>query len=261
MLRLGDDEQIDVFRVLSHPLRRKILRFIAEKGSASYKDLTKIVPKPGALYHHLRLLGDLIYQDDRKLYRLTKKGERVYEFLISEFFVPEDKSIHKILTPRVYFEQLEGLYAIPFIMLFVATIFLWLLTPNLIPIFLLVIETQRVKLNILIVLTNYACSVLMLKLLIRIIYSRNVSYLDLLAKSMPVFIIINLYPILFCLVMYETVFAVIYMIMQIFAILFAISAVSVVSRLHLRSALTVVLVLHYIALIIVMCLLGYVKIY
>ena len=140
---MEDREEIDVFKVLSHPLRRRIIIHIAKKGGASYRDLIEIVPKPGALYHHLRLLGDLVYQDENKTYKLTEKGHRVYDFLVSEFFVPEDKSIHILLTPRPLLELIEGKIAIFLLILCALSNLTWMLNCSFIPIFILIAPAKH----------------------------------------------------------------------------------------------------------------------
>jgi hypothetical protein len=65
----------DVHSVLNHPIRRKILRLIAEKGYATFTDFKNTLNlKVGTLYYHLDNLGDLISQDDQKRYLLTSLG-------------------------------------------------------------------------------------------------------------------------------------------------------------------------------------------
>jgi len=247
------EEEIDVFKVLSNPIRRKILMFIAEKGAASYKDLIKIVPKAGALYHHLRLLGDLIEQDDRRMYILTPKGEKVYEFLISDFFIPEDKTaIQKLLTPRTYLEYIEGPIAYLFIAILTITSFFWILYSDTVLLFIVPIP---MKISALfappIILTNFICCSAVEKILIRALFRRRVGIFELLVKSAPAYIIINLYPIILCSANQLLIF-IFHITAQIVGLLLCISAVSIVARLPLKSSLTIVIVLHYSALLILL---------
>ncbi|WP_287588197.1 helix-turn-helix domain-containing protein [Candidatus Borrarchaeum sp.] len=65
----------DVHSILNHPIRRKILRLIAEKGYATFTDFKNSLNlKVGTLYYHLDNLGDFISQDDQKRYLLTSRG-------------------------------------------------------------------------------------------------------------------------------------------------------------------------------------------
>lgn len=248
-----NDEEIDVFKVLSNPTRRRILMFIAEKGAASYKDLIQIVPKAGALYHHLRLLGDLIEQDEHRMYRLTPKGEKVYEFLISDFFIPEDRTaVQRLLTPRVYLEYVEGGVAYFLLILLLLTSLLWLLHPYAFLLFIVPIPTNILGFYVPpLVLVNYVCCSFLEKGLIRVLFKRRVGAFDLLAKSSPAYIIVNLYPIILS-TENPYLISVFHIVVQIIGLLLCISAVSVVARLPLKSALTIVIVLHYSALLILL---------
>ncbi len=259
-----ESEEVDIFKVLSHPVRRKLIKYIGSRGTASYKDLTTIVPKPGALYHHLRLLGDLIYQDKHRLYRLTSKGQRVYEFLTTEFFVPEDKSIHRILTPRFVFERIEGGVAIILIVFYCISNITWFYNRELLPLFIVIAPAYHDGyLGILCAAANWFLSSLFIWLLIRVLNRRRVHYFDVLSKIAPPLLLINLYPLFISGQENLLLIVVIYVVVQFFALLLSISAVSVIARVPLRSALVVVILLHYFTLIatIAIILFGPVKIY
>ena len=246
-----DAEEIDIFKVLSHPLRRRLLIYIAEKESASYKDLIKIVSKPGALYHHLKLLGDLIYQDEQKLYHLTRKGRHVYEFLLSGFFVPEDRSIHRILTPRFAFERIEGVPAIIFVCILIVSNVVWYLNKELLPVFILVAPIQHTGfVGFFIACINWPLSCICIALITKLLIKRRVSIVDLMMKMAPVFILVNLYPVMIC-GQSEYFVYILYILIQFFSLLFSISVVSVVARVPLRSALAIVIMLHYGVLLVV----------
>ncbi len=243
------EEEIDVFKVLSHPLRRKIIKFIAEKGAVSYSDLIKIVPKPGALYHHLRLLGDLVYQDESRMYRLSEKGQRIYDILISDFFVPEDKFIHKILTPRMLFEKIEGWVAITLVVIYLASNLVWICSSELLPIFILIGPVRHNwYAGIVFSIFNWIISCIMLKFIIKCLYKRRVHLLDLLTRTTIPLLLVNIYPIAIAGRDFIVV-GISYVLIQFFGLLFMISAVSVVARLPLRSSLAVVIILHYASLI------------
>ncbi|MCR8433331.1 MAG: helix-turn-helix domain-containing protein [Candidatus Korarchaeota archaeon] len=250
-------DEIDVFKALGNPIRRRILMYIAKNRAVSYKDLTKIVPKAGALYHHLRLLGDLIEQDENKMYRLTPKGLKVYEFLLSEFFIPEDKTVaQKLLTPRIYLEMIEGPIAYLLVAVLLTSSFLWLLTKNLVVFFIVPIPVRIPDfLAPIMVMLNLMFCVSIEKSLIRSFFGRRVKTFELLSKSAPAFLIINLYPVVFLLNNHMLTFA-FHLIAQIMGMLLSMSAISVVARLPLRSSLIIALILHYAAILILFVSLG-----
>ncbi len=248
------EKEIDIFKVLSHPLRRKLLIFIANRRAASYKELLSVVSKPGALYHHLRLLGDLIEQDERRMYKLTEKGRRVYEFLISEFFVPEDRSIHRFLTPRPLLEVIEGRIAILLVAIYVVSCVVWFFFCDLLPVFILIAPAPHQPfLGMIIPIVNWLISTTIIRLVIRILYRRTTSFSDLALKLLPAFILVNLYPLL---IVEKNIFLMgaIYVIIQFFALMLSISAVSVSARLPLRSSTASVITVHYVALVVVVVL-------
>lgn len=76
-------EQDDIFTILAHPLRRRILRFIFENGSISFTLISKEWKvSTGTLYHHLKILDVLLVQDENSLYRLNDKGMKVCTWFI-----------------------------------------------------------------------------------------------------------------------------------------------------------------------------------
>ncbi|MFX1582347.1 MAG: winged helix-turn-helix domain-containing protein [Promethearchaeota archaeon] len=87
----ADDEkessaEAALFRNLGHPLRRKIIRFVNDRGSASYTDLRDTFhTEPGTLYFHLEQLmtpdAPLLRQDKEKTYQITPLGQLAATFL------------------------------------------------------------------------------------------------------------------------------------------------------------------------------------
>jgi len=71
----------EIYKILSHETRRKIITLLGEEKVATFTELSKIEPKPGKLYYHLNLLKDLVTQDERGTYRLTAEGYQVYKLL------------------------------------------------------------------------------------------------------------------------------------------------------------------------------------
>ncbi len=75
-----------LFRNLGHPLRRKIIRFISDRGHASYTDLRDAFHiEPGTLYFHIEQLmtpdAPLLHQDKEKTYNITPLGQLAATFL------------------------------------------------------------------------------------------------------------------------------------------------------------------------------------
>jgi DNA-binding transcriptional ArsR family regulator len=85
----------EVHSILNHPIRRKILRLIAEKGYATFTDFKNTLNlKVGTLYYHLDILGDLISQDDQKRYLLTSHGIEALKLMErSEDIIRTDETV------------------------------------------------------------------------------------------------------------------------------------------------------------------------
>lgn len=75
-----------LFRNLGHPLRRHIIRFVNDRGQASYTDLRNAFhTEPGTLYFHLEKLmtpdAPLLEQSKEKTYNITALGRLAATFL------------------------------------------------------------------------------------------------------------------------------------------------------------------------------------
>ena len=83
--------------VLKHPVRRKIILALFERGDLSYVDLMNFVgvSNTGKFNYHLKILGDLIEKDQNGRYTLTEKG-RMAAQLLQKF--PEKKPQQTILS-------------------------------------------------------------------------------------------------------------------------------------------------------------------
>ena len=86
MYPIGELDQNDVFTILSHPIRRKILNYIYNYRSISFSILSKQWGlKTGPIYHHLSKLEAVVVQNDSNLYELNESGKIVCErFLEAE---------------------------------------------------------------------------------------------------------------------------------------------------------------------------------
>ena len=74
-----------LYAILSHPMRREIIRILGEKGVEGFTELRRLLnTSVGTLYYHFDALGDLISQDEKRKYRLTEKGMLAYRTLTGE---------------------------------------------------------------------------------------------------------------------------------------------------------------------------------
>lgn len=73
---------MDVYSLLSHPLRQKLLRILEKEGFISYSELMEKLglETTGQLNFHLKKLGDLI-KKDKKSYYLTEEGRRIIKIM------------------------------------------------------------------------------------------------------------------------------------------------------------------------------------
>ncbi len=78
------DEAESYFDVLGRPICRRILRFLGERESASFKELKEgLELSVGALYYNLRLLRGLVAQDEERRYYLTERGQEALRLLLA----------------------------------------------------------------------------------------------------------------------------------------------------------------------------------
>ncbi len=112
----------EIFIILSHPLRRKILSELYYNGSLKYKQMAEWGVSTGTLYHHLKTLGGLIEQSSQN-YRLTEIGKEVCAWFLkdpsgmikikkinSQIFLTQNLIFHA--TKNSYLTSIFGLIAI-----------------------------------------------------------------------------------------------------------------------------------------------------
>jgi len=176
-----------VFKALSHPIRRKIVHTIGKNGYASFTDLSKIEPRVGLLYYHLNIMKDLLYQDEKKRYRLSEVGKKAYELLISgeDLEDYEDYSstrhdtsslLSSVLVPTILFETLfkvphKSLFGTVFL---ISGIGLILSSVKFVPLFLFLVPMEVAFIPIL-VLTylNWLVVSLLSYILLHVIYRKG----------------------------------------------------------------------------------------
>ena len=72
----------EIYKALSHPIRRKILSLIKDHGTISFSDLiNKVQLEVGTFYYHLDAIKPLINQTSERLYQLSSLGQDVYEIM------------------------------------------------------------------------------------------------------------------------------------------------------------------------------------
>ncbi len=94
--------QGDLYRQLSHPIRRKIVSLLGSRGSMSATDLMlELGLSAGNFYYHLRILKGLVVQDEKGLYTLTDAGVLAQSKVLSWQEVPE-MEFPKIMENRFF---------------------------------------------------------------------------------------------------------------------------------------------------------------
>lgn len=74
----------EIFTIVAHPLRRKILQALFENTIITFTTLSvewNLVT--GTIYHHLKILGSLVSKDDTNIYHLTEEGIKVCEWFLN----------------------------------------------------------------------------------------------------------------------------------------------------------------------------------
>ncbi|MDH5404734.1 MAG: helix-turn-helix domain-containing protein, partial [Candidatus Heimdallarchaeota archaeon] len=102
------DEEL-IFTILSHPLRRKILKELHFNAKLNFTTMNSWGIKPGTLYFHIKELNKLITQTDTKDYILTEEGSKICNWFLSGNGKPMVKKIDAftiVLNP--YYTKLEN---------------------------------------------------------------------------------------------------------------------------------------------------------
>ncbi|MCS7095146.1 MAG: hypothetical protein NZ988_05000 [Thaumarchaeota archaeon] len=77
-----DVDERELLWTLRHRIRRRIIEVVGDSGKIGAVALReKLGISTGSLYYNLRQLRDLVAQDDKRNYVLTKLGEQVYRYL------------------------------------------------------------------------------------------------------------------------------------------------------------------------------------
>ena len=88
----------EIFNILSHPLRRKMLIEIYTNHFISYLKLSKEWKiSDGSIYHHLTILNDYLDQNDDSQYILNEDGIQ-----LCEKYLMDDERRHKITRINIF---------------------------------------------------------------------------------------------------------------------------------------------------------------
>ena len=106
-------EEIDSsiqMKILSNPIRLKILKTISEQGSISFTSIKEELElTDGSLFYHLKSLDVYIQKDQQNYYQLNEVGKKVIEEVIHKVSIPEIEEerktwfIDKIALKDIYY--------------------------------------------------------------------------------------------------------------------------------------------------------------
>ena len=107
---IGDDEHTQKMKVLSNPIRQKILKTISDQGSISFSLLKEeLEMTDGNLFYHLKNLDRFIKKDQQNFYKLNEEGKSIVFSIFHEEAIPaiEPKKVSwfldKITFPNIFY--------------------------------------------------------------------------------------------------------------------------------------------------------------
>lgn len=96
------------YRVVKHPVRRRIIELLGLRGSMSFTELkSEMNLAVGTLYYHLDVLDGYVVQDDERRYVLSREGRRLYEMIASGGGQGARDAGRTIFIPSWFFTALE----------------------------------------------------------------------------------------------------------------------------------------------------------
>lgn len=112
---MNDDETSSVIQALAHERRRQIISILGEEGPKGVTELKKrLGMSTGSLYHNLSFLSGIVERTPERKYRLTEKGEELYEMLRDGTLAPRVierrglRRLEPILFPTWIFSVMAG---------------------------------------------------------------------------------------------------------------------------------------------------------
>lgn len=99
-------------RILRNPYRVMILKAIGKNGATFSEIRDKTGLSTGTIYHHLNVMKDLIYKEG-KIYKLTKKGQKILGTILSGelIYEPTKITINDIIRILLLRDTFRYLYA------------------------------------------------------------------------------------------------------------------------------------------------------
>lgn len=212
---------------------------------ASHKELSKIEPKAGPLYHHLRILGPLIAKDEHRRYYLTDLGRRAVDILLERYFFLLDRGLSRLLLRRE-FERLTPAKTIFCVLCLATTCLAWLRVKDFIVLLVAVLPIcAESPLPALSVLGSWLASSITALGLTRLVFRRTASLRDVALRTAFSYIFLSPLSLFSPSVMgYILLFA-----CQVLLLVYFTSMLSVGARLWMRRSLAVTLLLHYAAIL------------
>jgi uncharacterized RDD family membrane protein YckC/DNA-binding HxlR family transcriptional regulator len=127
-----DEENVSkILSVLSHRIRREILRILREEGESSFTDLMNALEiDTGKLSFHIRSLAPFIEQTDSGKYRLSRAGEDAVRVIRDVESWAEVADINRKASqlPLASFEKRSYAFLIDFAIMFALSVLLLLET-------------------------------------------------------------------------------------------------------------------------------------
>ncbi|MCK4972910.1 MAG: helix-turn-helix transcriptional regulator, partial [Candidatus Heimdallarchaeota archaeon] len=105
-----DNESNKYLKVLSNPIRQRILNLVSEQGSISFTNIKEELSlTDGSLFYHLKSLSEILEKDSQNFYKLSEQGKIVIDTLIHKVAIPETVEekkewfIDKITFPDLFY--------------------------------------------------------------------------------------------------------------------------------------------------------------
>ncbi len=123
-MTVNEENVSKVLSVLSHPLRREILRNLNEKGECSFTDLMRALNiDTGKLSFHIRNLLPFTEQTETGKYKLNKVGENAVNLIKElEFWAEEADVAKKNSLPLASFKKRASALLIDFSVILAITV-------------------------------------------------------------------------------------------------------------------------------------------
>ena len=134
MSSLDIEESTEEMRVLSNPIRQRILKLILEQGTISFTSLKEELQlTDGSLFYHIKMLKDYMQKDQQNFYQLNEKGKIVVDSLLHKQTIPpieiKDTSwfLDKITFPSIFYyffgDPLRSLIELNLLLIVIAWLF------------------------------------------------------------------------------------------------------------------------------------------